>query len=123
MPFPFALPWNRLLKVTWCPRFLTSIRFGMIWCLTFFSPFHAVLLTYEGLVIWHSFVCVVLLFPLQTDQQPDFDETHGVLNYEEEAEQDVDIELNDDEPAFLQGQTHASVNLSPIRGTSVCLWY
>jgi ATP-dependent RNA helicase DHX8/PRP22 len=45
---------------------------------------------------------------------PGFDEEDGVLDYDD-VEEDLDIEVRQDEPAFLAGQTKASLNLSPIR--------
>lgn len=51
---------------------------------------------------------------LAVEDRPDVDEEAGVLNYEED-EFDIEIELREDEPAFLQGQTTASLDLSPIK--------
>ncbi len=46
---------------------------------------------------------------------PDFDDDYGLLNVDEEVEQEMDIELVDDEPLFLRGQTTKSVALSPVK--------
>ncbi|KAK1821712.1 DEAH-box ATP-dependent RNA helicase prp22 [Friedmanniomyces endolithicus] len=48
---------------------------------------------------------------------PDLDPDHdAIINGEEiEEEEDVDIEVRDDEPPFLAGQTKQSLELSPIR--------
>lgn len=51
---------------------------------------------------------------LKTTDYPNYDEETGILE-EPEAEEDLDIEINDDEPPFLLGQTTQSVTLSPIR--------
>lgn len=32
-----------------------------------------------------------------------------------EIEQDIDIEINDNEPAFLAGQTKVTLELSPVK--------
>ncbi|KXS09372.1 hypothetical protein M427DRAFT_39076 [Gonapodya prolifera JEL478] len=46
---------------------------------------------------------------------PDIDDVDsGVLNYEEK-EEELDIEIRDDEPAFLAGQTRGAVQLSPVK--------
>ncbi|KAL8160868.1 hypothetical protein V2J09_012357 [Rumex salicifolius] len=39
----------------------------------------------------------------------------GPVYQEEGAEELLDIEMNDDEPAFLQGQTRYSVDMSPVK--------
>lgn len=46
---------------------------------------------------------------------PDFDEELGLLNAEDEAEQEQDIELVTEEPLFLRGQTTKSIALSPVK--------
>ena len=44
------------------------------------------------------------------------DETEEEILYQEEgAEKDVEIELNEDEPAFLQGKTKYSMDMSPVK--------
>lgn len=53
---------------------------------------------------------------LDIRDHPEFDEEAGGLLYQEEGEeQDIEIELNEDEPAFLRGQTRASVDISPVK--------
>lgn len=52
---------------------------------------------------------------LDITEHPHYDEETGAVADVEENVEDVDIELNEDEPAFLRGQTSASVNLSPVR--------
>ena len=54
---------------------------------------------------------------LPVSEYPTFDEDgHGLLNVQEGAEEEIEIDLNEEEPAFLQGQTAASgVDVSPIR--------
>ncbi|XP_016450532.2 putative pre-mRNA-splicing factor ATP-dependent RNA helicase DEAH5 [Nicotiana tabacum] len=47
---------------------------------------------------------------------PMFDEEgDGVLYQEEGAEEELEIELNEDEPPFLQGQSRYSVDMSPVK--------
>jgi ATP-dependent RNA helicase DHX8/PRP22 len=44
------------------------------------------------------------------------DEEFGVLgDNEEDDAQDIEIELNEDEPAFLRGQTSTATDISPIK--------
>ncbi|KAI9751611.1 MAG: DEAH-box ATP-dependent RNA helicase prp22 [Lichina confinis] len=52
-----------------------------------------------------------------TDYPDIDDEYHATLNGEGdfEEEEDIDIEVRDDEPPFLSGQTKQSLELSPIR--------
>ena len=54
---------------------------------------------------------------LKVQDYPLFDpENDGMLSYEEEAEEEVEIEINEDEAPFLQGQTAASTgDVSPIK--------
>ncbi|TPX59462.1 hypothetical protein PhCBS80983_g02474 [Powellomyces hirtus] len=51
---------------------------------------------------------------LNPKDYPTFDEDQGALNYED-AEEELDIEIKDEEPSFLKGQTKQSVQLSPIK--------
>ncbi|KAJ4830153.1 hypothetical protein Tsubulata_019942 [Turnera subulata] len=43
------------------------------------------------------------------------EERDGMLYQEEGAEEELEIELNEDEPAFLQGHTRYSVDMSPVK--------
>ncbi|XP_050236941.1 probable pre-mRNA-splicing factor ATP-dependent RNA helicase DEAH5 isoform X2 [Mercurialis annua] len=43
------------------------------------------------------------------------EEGDGLLDQEEGAEEELEIELNEEEPAFLQGQTRYSVDMSPVK--------
>ncbi|QDZ17912.1 DEAH-box nuclear pre-mRNA splicing factor [Chloropicon primus] len=54
---------------------------------------------------------------LPVSEYPNFDEDGpGLLNEEEGAEEEIEVDLNEDEPPFLQGQTNASgVDVSPIK--------
>jgi len=54
---------------------------------------------------------------LSVEDYPTYDEEHGLLNPNNAAddEPDLEIELNEEEPPFLQGQTKMSLNLSPIK--------
>ena len=52
---------------------------------------------------------------LRVEEYPTFDaENDGVLGFEEEAEQEVEIEINDKEAPFLEGQTNHG-DVSPIK--------
>ena len=53
---------------------------------------------------------------LKTEEYPTYDaENEGLLAYEEEAEQEIEIEINEDEAPFLAGQTANGGDVSPIR--------
>ncbi|MBA0778914.1 hypothetical protein Gotri_003203, partial [Gossypium trilobum] len=53
---------------------------------------------------------------LTLDEYPMYDEDgDGMLYQEEGAEEELEIEMNEDEPAFLQGQTRYSVDMSPVK--------
>lgn len=43
------------------------------------------------------------------------DDGDGILYQEEGAEEELEIELNEDEPEFLQGQTRYSIDMSPVK--------
>ncbi|XP_066925982.1 ATP-dependent RNA helicase DHX8-like [Clytia hemisphaerica] len=46
---------------------------------------------------------------------PDFDEETGILPKDDDSDEEIEIELKEEEPPFLQGQTKLSVNVSPIK--------
>ncbi|XAR67153.1 RNA helicase [Bertholletia excelsa] len=49
-------------------------------------------------------------------EYPMYDEEgDGMLYQEEGAEEELEIELNEDEPAFLQGQSRYSIDMSPVK--------
>ncbi|OMO53132.1 hypothetical protein CCACVL1_28867 [Corchorus capsularis] len=53
---------------------------------------------------------------MRVDEYPMYDEEgDGMLYQEEGAEEELEIELNEDEPAFLNGQTRYSVDMSPVK--------
>ena len=53
---------------------------------------------------------------LKTEDYPTYDaKNEGLLAYEEEAEQEIEIEINEDEAPFLAGQTAAGGDVSPIK--------
>ncbi|KAJ3692981.1 hypothetical protein LUZ60_012076 [Juncus effusus] len=53
---------------------------------------------------------------LDVRDYPQFDEEEGLLYQEEQGpEEELEIELNEDEPAFLQGQTRYSIDMSPVK--------
>ncbi|KAH0453564.1 hypothetical protein IEQ34_017888 [Dendrobium chrysotoxum] len=53
---------------------------------------------------------------LDVREYPMFDEEgDGLLYQEEGAEEELEIELNEDEPAFLQGQSRFSIDMSPVK--------
>ncbi|KDO26216.1 hypothetical protein SPRG_08578 [Saprolegnia parasitica CBS 223.65] len=51
---------------------------------------------------------------LSVSEYPTFDDDHGLLNMEE-TEEEFEVELNEDEPTFLRGQTKAALEMSPVR--------
>lgn len=51
---------------------------------------------------------------LSVEDYPTFDEDHGILDIEG-TEENFEVELNDEEPIFLRGQTHVSRELSPVK--------
>lgn len=51
---------------------------------------------------------------LSVEDYPNFDAAHGLLNVEE-TEEDFEVELNEDEPVFLRGQSKLSRELSPVK--------
>ncbi|KAI3977768.1 hypothetical protein MKX01_039831 [Papaver californicum] len=54
---------------------------------------------------------------LDASEFPNFDEDGevGILYQEEGGEEELEIELNEDEPAFLQGQSRYSMDMSPVK--------
>ncbi|KAK0592791.1 hypothetical protein LWI29_025476 [Acer saccharum] len=53
---------------------------------------------------------------LTVNEYPMYDEEGDGMMYQEEgAEEELEIEMNEDEPAFLQGQTRYSVDVSPVK--------
>ncbi|KAL1312034.1 hypothetical protein HN51_038671 [Arachis hypogaea] len=53
---------------------------------------------------------------LSVSEYPTYDEEEDGLMYEEEgAEEELEIELNEDEPAFLQGQSRHKMDTSPVK--------
>ncbi|CAN0359828.1 unnamed protein product, partial [Laminaria digitata] len=54
---------------------------------------------------------------LPVSEYPTFDPDSGmgILGNFEETQEELEIELNEDEPAFLRGQTRQSRELSPVR--------
>ncbi|RYQ89283.1 hypothetical protein Ahy_B09g096006 isoform C [Arachis hypogaea] len=53
---------------------------------------------------------------LSVSEYPTYDEEGDGLMYQEEgAEEELEIELNEDEPAFLQGQSRYSMDMSPVK--------
>lgn len=53
---------------------------------------------------------------LRVEDHPMFDEEgNGIVYQEEGAEEEVDIELNDDEPPFLQGRNQCCIDMSPVK--------
>lgn len=53
---------------------------------------------------------------LDVREFPMYDEEgDGMLYQEEGAEEELEIEMNEDEPAFLQGQSRYSIDMSPVK--------
>ncbi|RUS25213.1 P-loop containing nucleoside triphosphate hydrolase protein [Jimgerdemannia flammicorona] len=55
---------------------------------------------------------------LDPSEYPNFDEDYGLLE-NVETEEELDIEIREDEPAFLRGQTKHTLQLSPIKVVKV----
>jgi len=52
---------------------------------------------------------------LDKSDYPDFDEETGILPKEDDSDDEIEIELKEEEPPFLEGQTKLSINVSPIK--------
>lgn len=52
---------------------------------------------------------------IDKSELPDFDDETGLLPKEEDEEEDIEIELVEDEPPFLQGHGRMLHDLSPVR--------
>ncbi|XP_022937860.1 probable pre-mRNA-splicing factor ATP-dependent RNA helicase DEAH5 [Cucurbita moschata] len=54
---------------------------------------------------------------LSVSEYPSYDDEGDGLLYQEEgaAEEELEIELNEDEPEFLQGQSRYSIDMSPVK--------
>lgn len=52
---------------------------------------------------------------IDKSELPDFDEETGLLPKDEDGEADIEIELVEEEPPFLQGHGRALHDLSPVR--------
>jgi len=52
---------------------------------------------------------------LDAKDYPGSDEGDDRMLYQEEAEEELEIELNEDQPAFLQGKGRSTADLSPVR--------
>lgn len=52
---------------------------------------------------------------IDRSEMPDFDEENGLLPKDDEDEEDIEIEIVEDEPPFLQGHGRALHDLSPVR--------
>lgn len=55
---------------------------------------------------------------LDPSEYPDFDDDNGLLN-DMETEEDMDVEIREEEPPFLHGQTKQSLQLSPVKVVKV----
>jgi ATP-dependent RNA helicase DHX8/PRP22 len=55
---------------------------------------------------------------LDPSEYPDYDDENGLLN-DAETEEDMDVEIREEEPPFLQGQTKQTLQLSPVKVVKV----
>jgi ATP-dependent RNA helicase DHX8/PRP22 len=62
---------------------------------------------------------------IDKSELPDFDDETGLLPKEEDEEEDIEIEMVEYEPPFLQGYRHMLRDLSPVRTsrTQMALWH
>ncbi|KAF7151906.1 hypothetical protein RHSIM_Rhsim02G0021600 [Rhododendron simsii] len=66
--------------------------------------------------IWEANQLVAAGVITRVRENPMYDEEgDGAVYREEGAEEELEIELNEDEPAFLQGQSRYSVDMSPVK--------
>ena len=70
-------------------------------------------------------VCVQLIAAGVLDKRdyPGFTEESGILPDKDDdgSDDDYEVELVEEEPAFLRGQTKLTANVSPVRIVKVCL--
>lgn len=52
---------------------------------------------------------------IDAKEYPDLDEDFGNPNVTAEVEEELDVEVREDEPAFLKGQTKQTLKLSPVK--------
>lgn len=52
---------------------------------------------------------------IDASEYPDLDEDFGNPNVRAEVEEELDVEIREDEPAFLRGQTKRTLDLSPVK--------
>ncbi|KAG2187395.1 hypothetical protein INT44_005083 [Umbelopsis vinacea] len=55
---------------------------------------------------------------LDPSEYPNFDDENGMLN-DVETEEDMDVEIREEEPPFLHGQTKKTLQLSPVKVVKV----
>lgn len=55
---------------------------------------------------------------LDPSEYPNFDDENGMLN-DVETEEDMDVEIREEEPPFLHGQTKQTLQLSPVKVVKV----
>lgn len=62
---------------------------------------------------------------LEKSDYPGFDEETGILPAEDDAgsDEDIEVEIVDEEPLFLRGQTKFSVSHSPVKIVKVYIIY
>ena len=56
---------------------------------------------------------------------PGFNEETGILGADEEeagSDEDVEIDIVEEEPPFLRGQTKQSLQMSPVKIVKVCMY-
>lgn len=66
-------------------------------------------------IINFFFVQMLSAACIDKSELPDFDDETGLLPKEEDEEEDIEIELVEDEPPFLQGHGRMLHDLSPVR--------
>ncbi|KAL5007243.1 hypothetical protein ScPMuIL_016049 [Solemya velum] len=52
---------------------------------------------------------------IDKSELPDFDEDYGLLPKEDDSDEDIEIEMVEEEPPFLEGHGRVSLDLSPVK--------
>lgn len=70
---------------------------------------------YDLAIYCSIFVQMLSAACIDKSELPDFDDETGLLPKEDDEEEDIEIEIVEDEPPFLQGHGRMLHDLSPVR--------